>query len=195
LLTFDLFFSEIVVDHQDDVSTLGDPTFGASMHQIAGLLDKDETVAGQSFVSGDYEYNKAYGVPGGQRSTATSSDTSKRTGLVVFGSELGQDSMLSDDDSFEEQFHGEVLINVIAPAGKLGMVVDTPAGGVPVVHAIKETSVLSSQVRVGDRLLSVDGEDCSGLTAMQVSKLISQKAQNPTRALVFSRPRARLSTS
>jgi hypothetical protein len=36
----------------------------------------------------------------------------------MFGSKLGQDSMLSDDDSFEEQFHGEVLINVIAPAGK-----------------------------------------------------------------------------
>jgi hypothetical protein len=191
------FFSEILVDHQDDVSTLGDPMYGAGMHQIPELLEKDETVAGQSFVSGDYEYIKAYGAAGGQRSAATLSDTSgsKRTGLLLYGSDLGQDSTLSDDDSFEEQFHGEDLISVIAPAGKLGMVVDTPAGGVPVVHAIKETSVLSSQIKVGDRLLSVDGEDCSGLTAMQVSKLISQKAENSTRELIFSRPRVRLLSS
>jgi hypothetical protein len=43
-------------------------------------------------------------------------------GLMVFGSKLGQDSMLTDDDSFEEQFQGEVSINVTAPAGKLGNV-------------------------------------------------------------------------
>ena len=62
----------------------------------------------------------------------------------------------------------------------------------PVVHAIKETSVLANQVKVGDRLLSVDGVDCTGMTAMNVSKLISQRAQNPSRAFVFSRSRARL---
>ena len=181
-------------DHQDDISTLGDPTFAAGGMTIPGLLEKDETVTGQSYVSGDYEYNKAYGAAYGAalapRSISTE-DGSKQTGLLC-----GSDSMLSDDDvSFEEQFLGEDLIHVLAPAGKLGMVVDTPAGGVPVVHAIKETSVLSSQIKVGDRLLSVDGEDCSGMTAMQVSKLISQKAENPSRALVFSRPRVRLSTS
>jgi hypothetical protein len=73
------------------------------------------------------------------------------TGLMVFGSKVDQDSMLSHNDSFEELlFHGKVLINVIAPAGKLGMVVDTPAGGVTVVHAIKEICVFSSQVKVGN---------------------------------------------
>lgn len=63
---------------------------------------------------------------------------SKRTGLLS-GSEqssaldLGQmeDQFFSDDESFEEQFQedGEILINVMAPAGKLGMVIDTPSGG------------------------------------------------------------------
>lgn len=36
--------SEIVVEHQDDVSTLGDPMFGAGGMLIPGL-EKDETVA------------------------------------------------------------------------------------------------------------------------------------------------------
>ena len=63
---------------------------------------------------------------------------SKRTGLLR-GSEqsaaldLGEmeDQFFSDDDSFEEQFQedGEILITVMAPAGKLGMVIDTPSGG------------------------------------------------------------------
>jgi hypothetical protein len=59
---------------------------------------------------------------------------------MVFGSKLGQDSMLTDDDSFEEQFQGEVLINVTAPAGKLRMLMDAPAGGVPVIHVRKQVS-------------------------------------------------------
>jgi C-terminal processing protease CtpA/Prc len=98
------------------------------------------------------------------------------------------ESFFSDDASFEEQFvDQDERFEVLAPAGKLGMVIDTPSGGVPVVHAIKDNSVLSDAVRVGDRLISVDGEDCSAMTAMQVSKLISLKANNSTRTLVFIR--------
>lgn len=125
---------------------------------------------------------------------------SKRTGLLDSDREsstaldLGQeDQFFSDDSSFEEQYQdGEIQIKVRAPPGKLGMVIDTPSGGIPIVHAIKESSVLASEVKVGDRLLSVDGEDCTGLSAMQVSKLISQRAENPSRVFVFSRSRGRL---
>ena len=98
------------------------------------------------------------------------------------------ESIFADDASFEEQFKdSEERFDVVAPAGKLGMVIDTPNGGIPVVHAIKDTSVLIDQVRVGDRLLSVDGEDCTVMTAMQVSKLISLKSSKPARVLVFAR--------
>ena len=104
-------------------------------------------------------------------------------------------SLFSDDSSFEQQFSEmEDRIEVIAPAGKLGMVIDTPSGGVPVVHAIKDTSVLVNKVKVGDRLVSVDNEDTTGMTAMQVSKLISIKAENAGRALVFVRTRPRKNT-
>ena len=105
-------------------------------------------------------------------------------------SKLGKmgENIFADDASFEEQFiDPEERFDVVAPAGKLGMVIDTPSGGIPVVHAIKDTSVLVDQVCVGDRLLSVDGEDCTGMTAMQVSKLISLKSEKPARVLVFAR--------
>jgi C-terminal processing protease CtpA/Prc len=101
------------------------------------------------------------------------------------------ESLFADDASFEQQFaEPEDRFDVVAPAGKLGMVIDTPNGGVPVVHAIKDTSVLADRVRVGDRLISVDGEDCTAMTAMQVSKLISLKSEKPARILVFVRYRA-----
>ena len=70
------------------------------------------------------------------------------------------------------------LTSPLAP-GKLGIVIDNPRNEVPFVHAIKETSILYGRVNVGDLLVSVDEVDCKGLTAIQVSRLISSRNQNP----------------
>jgi len=87
---------------------------------------------------GDYEYAKAYGAPERTPFSGGIISNSKRPGHLD-GSErgesstaldIGSDQFFSDDSSFEEQYHdGEILINVMAPAGKLGMVIDTPSGG------------------------------------------------------------------
>lgn len=194
--------TDILVEPQDEISTLGDPMYAAGGMIIPGL-EKDETVA-NSIISGDYEYSKNYRgnavVPGRERTDTlqNSIDESQKelsADLSSFG-QLGkiEDSIFLDDTSFEQQFaEMEDRFEVVAPAGKLGMVIDTPSGGMPVVHAIKETSILADSVMVGDRLISVDDEDTTGFTAMQVSKLISQKAHQPTRTLMFSRTRARSS--
>ena len=76
---------------------------------------------------------------------------------------------------------------VRVPSGKLGMVVDTPNGGVPVVRAIRPDSVLHGTVLVGDRLISVDNKDVTNLTALEVSSLISLKKDQPERLMVFCR--------
>ena len=73
---------------------------------------------------------------------------------------------------------------VRAPPGKLGMVVDTPNGGVPVVRAIKADSVLNGSVQVGDRLISVDHVNVTSMSALEVSNLISLK-QHQQRLLIF----------
>ena len=107
-------------------------------------------------------------------------------------SQMGE-SIFSDDASFEEQYcepEQQVPFEITVPAGKLGMVIDTPNGGFPIVHAIKDTSILAERVRVGDRLVSVDGQDCTTMTAVQVSKLISLKSEQESRVLVFVRNRA-----
>lgn len=76
---------------------------------------------------------------------------------------------------------------VYAPAGKLGLVVDNPDDGAPVVHAIKEDSVLADQVQVGDRLVGVDEVDVRSLSPVKVSKLISKRSTNPLRKLTLTR--------
>ena len=165
-----------------------------------GGMDKDEVTAS---VGDDYDYTKQYrnirdplSIAGttNTRDRNFSEDMSKMSSVQSTSmSKLEKmgGNLFADDASFEEQFSDpEERFDVVAPAGKLGMVIDTPNGGIPVVHAIKDTSVLSDQVRVGDRLLSVDGEDCMGMTAMQVSKLISLKSEKPVRVLVFTRSAA-----
>eukprot|EP00540_Astrosyne_radiata_P016877 CAMPEP_0116863510 /NCGR_PEP_ID=MMETSP0418-20121206/24271_1 /TAXON_ID=1158023 /ORGANISM="Astrosyne radiata, Strain 13vi08-1A" /LENGTH=666 /DNA_ID=CAMNT_0004498557 /DNA_START=19 /DNA_END=2019 /DNA_ORIENTATION=- len=201
--------TEILVEPQDEVSTLGDPTYaGAGM--VLGGIEKDETVTTPSIVSGDYDYAKHYrlgmtrSVSGSGRTPTLSQmgsvDGSIREGsssadFSSFGLGKMDHSLFSDDSSFEQQFVDfEGRFEIVAPTGKLGMVIDTPSGGVPIVHAIKETSVLADRVQVGDRLMSVDDEDTTGMTAMQVSRLISLKADNPSRVLVFSRTRNRTAT-
>jgi len=78
-------------------------------------------------------------------------------------------------------------MEVYAPAGKLGVVLDTADGdGCPVVFAVKETSVLASQVLVGDKLIAVDHEDVSHQAEIKVSKIIC-KSENSSRKLTFVR--------
>lgn len=73
-------------------------------------------------------------------------------------------------------------------------VIDTPNGGVPVIHALKSESILSNTVAVGDRLLAVDSEDVTAMTALQVSKLISLRSDQE-RTLVFLRNRLLLESN
>ena len=80
----------------------------------------------------------------------------------------------------------EVIIEVVAPPGSLGVVVGTITG-VPAIHAIKDTSKIIDEVQIGDRLISVDGEDTTQMSAIRVSNLIGSKASNAKRILVFKR--------
>ncbi len=109
---------------------------------------------------------------------------------VISNSDPHGVSTFEEDNSFEQMYGEEERIEITAPPGKLGVVIDTPMNGVPMVHAIKETSVLGSRIRIGDKLVSVDGEDTTQMSAIRVSKLISSKAMNPKRHMVFLRSAA-----
>lgn len=207
--------NEIVVDpSEDDVSTLGGSVLNGlnlvENNNNTTTHGEDEPTAS---VNLDYDYGRSrYRTDGDDR---TRSHMTEETGPTTFTnySKLGMNvnPVFADDMSFEQQFaeqdddldyinrlnrkeqgatssiNNQVKpFEVNAPPGKLGMVVDTPNGGVPVVRAIKPDSVLNGQVLIGDRLISVDFQDVTNMTALEVSSLISQK-QDQERLLVFCR--------
>lgn len=82
----------------------------------------------------------------------------------------------------------EEFLEIYAPAGKLGLVIDTPSSATtPVVHAIKETCPIRNDVSVGDKLVAVDDVDVREMSAVEVSKLISKKSDQGRRKLTIIR--------
>ena len=134
----------------------------------------------------DYDYSKAFT---GDGSVSSAGGTWGENTRNTQGMTIQSSSLFSNDDSFQNHYTGtnanvkETIINIFAPPGKLGVVIDTPDDGAPVVHAIKDTSVIADKLKVGDLLVAVDGEDVRKMTAIKVSKLISRKSINKTRKL------------
>lgn len=142
----------------------------------------------------DYDYSKAYG--GGADASVVSSsggtmgDNTRQTSDVAGGTAARVALGASYEDAGyreEESNVKEEIIEINAPAGKLGVVIDTPDDGAPVVHAVKDSSVIADQICVGDKLIAVDDEDVRSMTAIKVSKLISKKSANPSRKLTIVR--------
>mmetsp|Transcript_10518 Transcript_10518/g.18558 ORF Transcript_10518/g.18558 Transcript_10518/m.18558 type:complete len:673 (+) Transcript_10518:171-2189(+) len=170
---------------EDEVSTLAGPT-------------GPPTYGDQSVATVDYDYSKAYGGAG---------DTSVSSAGGTFGSNTHNQSALDpanaaatgaalgamNNDHFDSALRDpnanvrEEVIHIFAPPGKLGVVIDTPDDGAPVVHAVKDSSVIADKITVGDKLVAVDDEDVRSMTAIKVSKLISRKSANPSRKLTVIR--------
>mmetsp|Transcript_25109 Transcript_25109/g.32208 ORF Transcript_25109/g.32208 Transcript_25109/m.32208 type:complete len:157 (+) Transcript_25109:1-471(+) len=82
----------------------------------------------------------------------------------------------------------EVRMDIFAPAGKLGVVVDSPPeGGSAYVSDIKMDSPIYGKIRLGDKLIAVDGEDVSKLKAVHVSMLLGSKSRNANRQITVLR--------
>jgi len=174
-------------NENDDISTLAEST----THKLSGRSG----IGGygdQSVATIDYDYSKAYGMGGGDSVVSASGGTFgsgthggqttlgdlNPTGATASVSSLLEDGLLGENATTKD-----VFFEVYAPPGKLGVVIDTPNNGVPVVHAIKDSSVIANKLQVGDKLVAVDDEDVRTMTAINVSKLISRKGANATRKL------------
>lgn len=162
--------------------------------EVAGGGTPDSRVHIHSVATVDYDYSKAYG-GGGDTSVVSSvggtlGDNTRYTGAEPLASSRAALGASFESDEHQGRARGNVreeIIEVLAPAGKLGVVIDTPDEGAPVVHAVKDSSVIADQIQVGDKLIAVDDEDVRTMTAIKVSKLISKKSANPTRKLTIAR--------
>jgi hypothetical protein len=169
--------SEIVIPHDqsmDDVSTLEGNTVFDNMTRVTGVRD-DPTTS----VNPENYYNMLHHLGGQQQQqdhhpfpppTAASKSSSQPIPV--------DDGMIGGDHPYQP-------FTVHAPAGTLGMVIETN-GGVPSVRAMRDDSPLYGSVQIGDLILSVNGQDVTSYSAMEVSNLIARKQQYG-RQLVFCR--------
>ena len=167
-------------------------------NQTVGTMDYDYAVAyggiGGGGGAGDHSLSDAGGTLG-SRTRQTGADGMEEedapppTMMMAPPSGSGGNTVFSEDPTFDQVYEDvrEILLDVYAPAGKLGVVIDTPNDGAPMIHAVKETSPIVDKVRVGDKLVAVDDVDVRAMTAMKVSKLISKKGNNPSRKLTIIR--------
>jgi hypothetical protein len=169
--------SEIEIGEGSDLSSLGDPisfsvrpswvTVEGSINGISGTPDN---------LSLDYDFQKAF---------------DHDFTLSFVDTESNPSSLLTKDD--RTLSIGYVLkekaenFEVEAPPGLLGLALETSEEGIPTIHMIKRSSPLVGQVRVGDRLLRVDGLDVSLMWANDASRYVASKQNNPARLLVFAR--------
>lgn len=168
-------FSFNVVERPEEgaeVSTLGDP-----IPQGATAGHMDHSVAEET-VSLPYDYKVSHALPSLVDSASYSfSELSSNIGDVP-----------TDDDTLNAQYFSEDQIEVDAPPGLLGLVLEEDSEGAATVYDMKELSPLADHINIGDKLVSVDGTDVSALPVRSVMQLIASKQNNRVRRLIFCRP-------
>lgn len=103
-----------------------------------------------------------------------------KIGLVPIPEEFTNDGNAGDSH--------ETKLDIIAPAGKLGVTVDSPPeGGSAYVSSVKEESPVWGKIHLGDTIVAVDGEDVSKLKAIHVSMLLGSKSRNAKRKITVLR--------
>lgn len=148
----------------DDVSALAGPQGGPP------------TYGDQSVATVDYDYSKAYGGAGDTSVSSAGGTFGSNTQNITLPSNAAATGALGamdtdDNDSYDAQLADprlstkEEVLHIFAPPGKLGVVIDTPDDGAPVVHAVKDSSVIADRIVVGDKLVAVDDEDVRSMTA------------------------------
>lgn len=75
---------------------------------------------------------------------------------------------------------------VIAPAGKLGVIIDTTPGQTTLVHEVLDKSPMIGLIQPGDQILSIDGITTSNMSMEAIAALLKSTADHPRRFVVRS---------
>lgn len=77
------------------------------------------------------------------------------------------------------------IVDILAPPGVLGLVLDSPDDGWPVIHAVKSESVIADNVTIGNRVMSIDGTDVRNHTSFHLSTLLNESSQEKKKVTVL----------
>jgi hypothetical protein len=79
-----------------------------------------------------------------------------------------------------------ILVEITAPAGKLGIILDTVEGKGPIVHRVHSESPLKGKVLEGDVICSINGVDTRPMNATHITNIMMETA-DAERLLVLER--------
>ncbi len=77
--------------------------------------------------------------------------------------------------------------DVFAPAGPIGIVVDTSKMG-PAVHSLKSTSPMLGLINPGDLIIALDDQDTRDMTAASLTRLMAKKSRQKERRITLVAP-------
>jgi hypothetical protein len=133
-------------------------------------------MTGGSLVEGDEGASYAYSLDAGNV-TATGGGTDAAS--VMTGASAG--TFATTSRKFKK--------TVVAPAGRLGIVIDTTLEG-PVVHTVKPDSPLKGVLFVGDIIVAIDDVDTKAMTATSITSLmVKTAAQERTLTILSNDPK------
>lgn len=190
------------VEHLQAVS----PVYGAALTAVStvtvGGIDASEGTLeahGAEDVGDVHNTGSGSGANGGEDTTE---EASTRTyiiaGAVCAGILLGAALWVPElrrrrkkrgvESSIPQQAIINTMVNIIAPAGRLGVTIDTsPGGGPATVCEVEPASPLLGEIQLGDKIVAVDDEDIQRQTATSVSNLLGSKRRNERRKITVAR--------
>ena len=82
----------------------------------------------------------------------------------------------------------EIVVNIVAPRGKLGVSLDTrPEGGPAYVVSVKESCPIADRIFLDDKVIAVDDMDVQKMSAKNVCRTLAQRCENEERKITVLR--------
>jgi hypothetical protein len=95
-----------------------------------------------------------------------------------------EQEQLQEMSSYESASARAGLYDVFAPAGPIGIVVDTTKHG-PAVHSLKPTSPMLGLINPGDLIVGLDDMDTRSMTAASLTRLMARKSNQKERKITL----------
>lgn len=135
------------------------------------------STAGSGFTTSDFSNRD-----GSFFATGEGNHSSRNLGARAPSSDEVQ--QLKEKGSYDSMVHRVGLYDVFAPAGPIGIVVDTTKYG-PSVHSLKRTSPMLGLINPGDLIVGLDDEDTRGMTAATLTRLMARKSNQKERKITL----------
>lgn len=117
--------------------------------------------------------------------SSAAEDTGSAKNLGARAVEPDEEMQLQEKNSYDTSMSRRAgLYDVFAPAGPIGIVVDTTKYG-PAVHSLKRTSPMLGLINPGDLIVGLDDEDTRGMTAATLTRLMARKSTQKERKITL----------